>query len=90
MNGVWTSKDGTKHVIAEMEDSHLGNSIEMLQRRYVLLTKAREQINNSISELQVEKLRRLNVKAAKARADKLNAKVEKKAKLQTTDGRKFR
>lgn len=90
MNGVWVSKDGTKHVIAEMEDSHLLNCIEMQKRRTKLLKEHLERINNSISTLQTERLRRQNVKSAAARANALAQKAEKKTAMQTRDGRRFR
>jgi hypothetical protein len=87
---IWRAKDGTAHIITEMEDSHLQNAYEMLKRRIALFEVQLEKMKTSKQSLANEQVRRYNVKAAKLRAEKLNAKVEKKTKLQTTDGRKFR
>ena len=87
---VWKSKDGTAHIITEMEDSHLQNAYEMLRRRITLFEAQLTKLKASKQNLANEVVRRHNAKAAKLRAEKIDARQAKKVKLQTEDGRKFR
>lgn len=71
----WRTKDGTLIALADMEDSHLQNSVNMLDKSIENLDKRLAHAKKERIKLQVEKHTRQNAKYQKALAAKKAAKM---------------
>lgn len=91
---VWTTKNGTKVLLRDMEDSHLQNSAEMVKRSLKIAQDKVIGLQATAKKLETERIRRVNEKAAQKRAvleAAMRNKVERRVvPANKPNGRKFR
>lgn len=86
----WKTKEGVLVKLSDMEDSHLQNSINMVERRRAQLLATVDLVNGTIVKLSTEKLRRKDAQAAAKKIAKLAKKAKPVHINEPKSGRKFR